>query len=483
MKKNFLTTIEITDTHVKLFQSRSSRNKRIITFCDVKPISDYTDEGIIKSLAEITRSRDIQTDHLVFVIPRRQTILKQMKLPSQNEEEIKKMVALQLVNKIPYPLEDVSYNCYILGKDGQGHAQVLVIVVHKEVSDRYLKIFEKVGLTLNRLTLSSLGILEWLEYQKRHSNIKEDGAIAVINVDATQTEICFCDHGKLFYSRGFDYGAKDLDEHTIFNIIKQCELSLAAYQKENWGPPIGVLLIVSTVPEAMHLREKLEDQMKIMTGVFAPAENVRCQKNIDLSAMRDKFGVSISVGLGVSLSDARKLVNLAPQKVHDTKQGKIRKSRWVKFIFLFPLVCILGSAILGSELYQKTAYLNKIKDQGQQIKSQLQNSRQQAQFVKAFNDEVKRRVYIADLMKSLYDLTPSEISFRSLNLDGKRNFTIQGYGETGRSVNNFQAALMKSAVFQDVSLQFSTKRKVFNTEITDFKINSRLTVAKELNND
>lgn len=483
MKKDISTVIEITDEHVKLFQSRSLRGRRVITACDVRPIREHSDEGIAKSLAGATRSLDIRPDRLVFAVPRRLTILKQMRLPSENEEEIKKMAALQLVNKMPYPLEDVSFSCYPLGKDGQGHSRVLVIVVHKEVSDRYLRIFEKAGLGLNRLTLSSLGILEWLEYQKTSAGIKEKGAAAVMDMDAARTEICFCAQGRLFYSRTFDYGSRDLDGRNVLNVIKQVELSLGAYHKEGLGPPVGEMFILSSLPQAVSFRDELERRTKLPAAVFIPSENVFCRKDMDVSAMKGAAGTAVAVGIGLSLSDVRKLANLAPQKVHDTKEGRVRKTRWAKFVFLFLIVHVLGAAILGAELYQKEAYLKELKNRVAQTKPRMQDALRQTQFVESFTGELKNRVIIAGLLDSLYDLTPPGISFRSLSLDEKRHFTIQGYGTTSRGVNDFQAALVRSPAFQEVNLRFATKRKIFNMDVTDFKIDTRLAAAEAGDDD
>jgi len=141
MKKGISTVIEITNLHVKFYQFKNIRNERTMTSFDVKPIGDYTDEKIVEILIAMLRSKNIQAEELVFVVPRRLVILKQMRLPSKNEDEIKKMVELQLINKIPYSIEDISYHCTLLVEDSTDYSQVLVIIMHKEVSDRYLKIF------------------------------------------------------------------------------------------------------------------------------------------------------------------------------------------------------------------------------------------------------------------------------------------------------------------------------------------------------
>ena len=86
---------------------------------------------------------------------------------------------------------------------------------------------------------------------------------------------------------------------------------------------------------------------------------------------------------------------------------------------------------------------------------------------------------MTDVIHELYKLTPKEISFSSLQLDEKGVLTIQGYAEASASVNSFQEKLVKSPLFTDVSLQYATKRKIFNMDVTDFKIMAQLKEEKK----
>ena len=85
----------------------------------------------------------------------------------------------------------------------------------------------------------------------------------------------------------------------------------------------------------------------------------------------------------------------------------------------------------------------------------------------------------ADLINELTSIVPEEISFRSLYLDESGGFTIHGYAQSSSSVNDFQVNLVKSSFFQDVNRQFSTKRRIFNMDVTDFKITSTLNIGEK----
>ena len=87
------TSIEITDSHVKLLQAKTQGRERVVSFCQIKAMVDFTDEEIARLLRDLAISATVVSDQLIVSIPRRLTILKQLKLPSLNESEIKKMVS------------------------------------------------------------------------------------------------------------------------------------------------------------------------------------------------------------------------------------------------------------------------------------------------------------------------------------------------------------------------------------------------------
>ena len=99
--------------------------------------------------------------------------------------------------------------------------------------------------------------------------------------------------------------------------------------------------------------------------------------------------------------------------------------------------------------------------------------------VKVVQEELGKRVVVADLIQELYRLAPPGVSFQSLYLNERGQFVIHGYAGTSASVHNFQQNLVKSVLFKAVNLEFATKRKIFNTEVTDFQITSGVNVKHD----
>lgn len=474
MKKNSPTTIEITDSHIKLFQAKTGRTRPIISACDVIPISQSSDDEIVRVLGEIVRGKNIQPDDIVVIIPRRFAIIKQMRLPSHNEAEIKKMIGLHLVNQIPYGLEDVIYDYDMLDKEPGGYSKVLVTIIHKDISRRYVGWFNRIGLPVSRLTISSFGILGWYSYQERFKKLESNQTSCIINIDQMNTEIVFCHAQRMYFSRQINYGAKDLTSDNMIGLISQTELSLNSYQKESMGPEVKKIIILSTMAEANIIRERMEQQFKVPAEIMTSLENVLCQRRINLSGIKSQPGLSLAVGLGLLLAPSKRLINLTPQEVHIHKQSKLRKKELVIAVLLLMITAASIAGVMALYLYQKIQMVNNLKDQLAATKPKVSELRRKEEFVGVFRKRLEERILIPELMATLASMTPAEISYRSLELNDRGVLSIQGYAQTGTSVNNFQSTLVRSPVFSEVNLEFATKRKIFNMEVTDFKITSKL---------
>ncbi|MBI5416035.1 MAG: pilus assembly protein PilM [Candidatus Omnitrophica bacterium] len=479
MSTNVFTAIEITDTHIKLLQAKTVRHKRVVSACDVRPISDFTDKELIDKLSEITTFLDVQRGNLTVVIPRRLAILKLMRLPSQNEAELRKIVALQLVDQIPYAVEDVVYDFVVLDKEPSGYIRLLVIVVHREISDRFFRICKEAGLQPEKFVLSSYGILHWLEHQQASPAKPVNQPALLVNIDAGHTEICFCHQHKLLFSRSVNYGARDLTADPKSGLAAQIDLSLKNYHKENMGPSIKRILVLSSLPEAGLLKGKLEEMSLIPVDFHSPSDNVLCQKDFNWTSVKNQPGLSLTVLLGIALSDGKGLFNLIPQEVRTSKRSRQRKIQWIQFVFVLALTCLLALSIPGIEFFRKIAYLRGLEEKIEKLTPEMEKIREKQQVVALLREDLGRRVSITDLLQELYRTAPADLSFQSLSLDERGRFVIHGYAETSAGVHNFQESLVKSRRFKRVNLEFATKRKIFNREVTDFQITSVINASHD----
>lgn len=474
MNKNLKSVIEITDTHVKFIQAKNVRSKPAISACELRALSHFTDDEVVKLMAECVYTKNVPQESLILVIPRRWAILRQLSLPSHQDAEIEKMLKLQLVNQTPYDIEDIIFGYELLERLPTGYSKVLVIIIQKEVAKRYLALAARCGLHPGQLYLSSNGLLDWLLFQESKKTFDIKSPIAVINVDASSTEISFINDKKMYFSRQITLGSRDLNGDSLLNYYDQLDLSFVSYKKEHMGPEPKKVFLISTVAEAVLLKDKIEKEMKIPVDVLSGTESVLGQKNINLASLKNQSGISLGVPLGFLLSEASKPVNLMPQEVRDTKKSHQRRKELIQLAVLSVLIVVVGVLSAGIKLYQKSAIVSDLEGKIALTKDKISSAEKIVDFSRKLEKELAGRPFLPDVIMELYKLAPPEVSFRSIQLVERNQFSLQGYAETGSGVTEFQTKMLKSPFFKDVSLQFATKRRIFNSEVTDFKINCRL---------
>lgn len=474
MKKGFRTILEITNTHVKLLRAKAQRGLFVVSSCQIRDLENNKGAIVEKALAEMVSQNKIEEDELIVIVPRRNIILKQISLPSHTEAELRKMIGLQLVNQVPYAREDIVFDFSVLGKDPSGYAKILVVVAHKDIINKYLKMFNEIDLVPYQLTLSSSGISNWYTEKEARVSSGDSTILSLINIDHSHSEVCFCRKGQLLFSRSINFGIRDLQPENMAAFMEQISLTFGAYKKEQMGEDIDKIIVISRSREASALKEELEKYYPKPIEILTSLSDIPCETSFDLSSFRAEEGISLISSLGFLFDNLQEQINLMPMEMLTVKRQRIKRRAIFQVIFLAILVIVFIIGAFGVGVYQDADYLKKIEKQIEGTKAEVKKAERKTQFLRFVKDNLQNRALIADVIKELYDLAPEEISFRSLNVDVKGVLTIQGFADKGVRVNQFQEALVGSVLFQEVNLKYATKRKRFKKEYIDFQIICKL---------
>jgi len=474
MKQENRTSLEITETHIKLLQAKGSRGGLTIQACDIRRLSIPSDEETTKILSVLVTQWHLRHQLVIAVIPRRFCILRHLTLPSHDDKEIQKMIGLQIINQVPYSREDIIYDYVIVKKEENGYSKVLIVIVHRDVVQRYLRMLQKVGIHPQKVTVSSLGLLRWWEHVQKKDETTEKLGTALINIDEVDSEICFCFTGHLLFSRHIQLGARELHPEHMDNFFQQIDLTIKSYQKDKMGPEIERFIVISTLAEAALLRDRLSTEYKKNVEIFSPLESLPSSLKTEHMSLWERSGYSIAVGLGIIFSDIGKLLNFVPTELKDSKMIALSRRKWLKLGTLVTVVIVLCVSILWLDVYKQDFQLSQIQNKVKMLKIEATDAEKKIQLVTFVEESIQKRVIIADIISELYRLTPDDIAFRSLSLTEQGLMTIQGFSKTRTGVNNFQNQLVNSSLFKEVTLQYASRSAMFGKELTDFKITFQL---------
>jgi Tfp pilus assembly protein PilN len=490
MAKGIITTVEITETHVKWFQARQQRSGNLLSYASIKKLEkNFTEssvEDVARVLKEITLPKEVEKEGVVVIIPRRVVILKQLSLPALAQDDLAKMIALQITNLMPYAREDVIFDFSVIEQTA-GYTKALVAIVHKDIVHKYLAAMEAVGVVVAKCVLSSIGISGWFftQQQKTKAGVGAGNlapaAVALIHIDDSHAEICFCADGKLLFSRSINGGIKDLTAGNMPMFIEQIGLTLGAYKNEGLGKEIRKIFILSKSAGASLLQEKLKEYYQVPVEAVTPLDDLSCEKNFSLSSLGASQEVAAAASFGFLLGDVSKTINLLPAAVLDTKRAHLRRRLGMRVAVMAVAAFALGVAALQMGIHQKESYLKDIKNKIKGTKSATAAAEKRIQLLRFVKEETGARLFVVDVIKELYDLTPQEISFRLVALSSQGMLDIQGFAETGAGVNLFQRRLAGSPFFKGVALENATKTRRFGQEeFTNFKITAQLAARERV---
>ncbi len=472
--------IEITDTHIKFLQVSFSGAKLLVNNCKVVEIQRYSEAEIGRVIADSFASVKISSQNIITVIPRRFIIQRHIMLPSHDDQEIKKMVGLQISKQVPYPKDDIVVDYVVLVKDPLGYSKVLVVAVHKEVVGRYLKIFKEAGRNLNILTLSSEGLLNWLAYLEKKNKQKFSQTVAIINVDLLHSEVCFFNDQKLLFSRSVNFGARDLDHERIQAFMEQIHLTMDSFANEKITGEISQILLFSSLAQISILKSRLEADYRCPVDVVNPLKEIQPRKDLTLPVAMAQQGLSIAVAVGFGIASGKKFFNLLPQEVSVSRKLQQTRREWVKIAILAGSLVVLAGFTFFAQVHKRAQYLARLDELIGISEKKVAEVKLNSERLEALREKLAPKIPVVEIVTELYHLIPASISFRSISLDEKKALTLQGIAENNADINTMQKSLVDSPLFDNVNLQYATKRKMFRgTEVTDFKITCQISASSK----
>ena len=130
------------------------------------------------------------------MIPRRLGILRQMTLPASDDIEINKMVGLQIINKVPYSREDIIYDYSIIEKRPAATPKFSLPLCTGILCSGMALLAKREFIRKDNAEFR--GIIKLAKLPKAKVPSDDKGLTVLINIDASDSEICFCQKQNCF---------------------------------------------------------------------------------------------------------------------------------------------------------------------------------------------------------------------------------------------------------------------------------------------
>jgi len=477
--KKHNTCIEIDRSYLKIVYAEVSSKDTVISKIITLPITGLSNDEISKTLSDAIATSSIKLHSVDIIISREKTMVRYLKLPAQDPDEIEDMISFEASKQIPYAQEEIISDYSILGTDSEGYTEIMLVVAHKNEANKIDEILKAAGVHAYNIRLSSEAIARWLYAVSSKDELGKKN-ICLVDIDNINTEIAIISNGILNFSRVASVGSENMLESEsarwMQRLVSEIKNSISMYIKERAesSSVVSEFLITgsgSCVEEfTSMLKVQLEEECKTVSvlSMLNIADGALGEEGVTENASVSAVCGGLFIGDGINLIE---------------KEAKKRQKISLQFKQLVSIL-ILSGVIIGVCLTLVFLQMHQKKKQLGQLKAMLKSVEPQA---KALEDKIKKVDILKsqlsegtsslDVLYNLYKLIPSAISLLDFNYDDTtRVVRFRGKSQQMSDVFKLVTILEGSDKFSKVETRSVVKRRIRRGEVVDFQIRCNFAV-------
>lgn len=476
-----LVIVDLTNNFVKIARARKVGEETHFLKVKKQKFGDNSDPEISDYIAETFKEWGIKQKNAICIVPSKLFISKNVDMPSNDPEEIEKIIDLQSGRYTPYSRDEIIIDYLCMSTAGQHYTNVLLLIVNRKLIDRYIEIFDQAGVFLSRIAVSSESMAEY--YKKIMPTIEIGGAIAGIHIDKDSCDLSIIDKNELVFVRSIPVGASHFLEdeaHARKAFTSELNKSITSYQDHGVGQMVKALVLTGLNGGIRELDRSIREEVPMMEDPNFPirmvsyANDFKIAENAGLvdeeGGPPDSFFEVISTGA----AEAALKIDFVPKEIK--LKRKFREGgREIITLGILVMTCILMFCLfLASKIYIKNNLIDQLEDTGQKIAVQarvLERASTKSRVLRNLIEYRGKGLYVFDKVTSLIS---EDIYLSEFNYDHEGNLHLVGTAETMSGVFAFVSKLEDSGYFSSVVTNETKTRKEGSREVADFDIECTL---------
>jgi len=139
-------------------------------------------------------------------------IIRYVNFPKMNEDELRRALKFEAPKHIPFSLEEVNLDSYVLKADlPDNQMLVLLAAVKKEIIAQRLKIIEGVGLRANLIDIDSIALINAFNFNRAQTQAEHE-SVALLNIGALMSNLNILENGMPRLSRDIHIGGNSFTQ-------------------------------------------------------------------------------------------------------------------------------------------------------------------------------------------------------------------------------------------------------------------------------
>jgi len=173
-------------------------------------------EQVAAAMGRAVKRSGSRLKHVALAVPGSHVISKVLAMPmGLSDRDLQTQIEMEADRHIPYPLDEVNMDFYVLGPTGEGSEQVNVLLAacRKEIVDDYVAVAEGAGLIPQVVDIETYAMEN--AYSLIARNMAGGGmekTVVMMDVGATTTTINVMHNNRSVYTRDHTFGGRQLTE-------------------------------------------------------------------------------------------------------------------------------------------------------------------------------------------------------------------------------------------------------------------------------
>lgn len=463
--KKAIFVYQVTEGYLKVIKCLAHNSKKEFPGLEKEAISaEIDDNKLARKLRERLDKLGYANNPLIISLPRSSAAIRRVKIPAQEPKELKKIISLQAPTYLPYPASELITAYQVISQDKEGYTEVNLIIAHKDVVERHLKILKELNVKEFSVNLSSFGICNL------YGNIKQDAASSamVADIDSESVELAVISHKKLLFSRYFKLDRRKSGWEALF--IDEIKKTSDVYVKERQEEPPREIIILGKPESAEGFARLLDKEAGLSAQALSYYEKLILPANV-LERLSDSDASFASL-FGLGMEKVEDSLNLLPQDIKDRISGSLqRREIYRSGLLILGTVLALGLGI-NRDLDNKARYLSGIKRELNKISGEASLLEEKEKRLEALLRRAQKSVTALDTLYELHRIIPDDIQLVNFNYEEDNQLILRAEAPELNSVLAFVSVLEGSSAFDkfNVKVRYASKKKTQASEVVAFEI-------------
>lgn len=458
-------SIEIGEEYLKIVAAkRTGRQSRIVN-CLTVSILTLNSNDIQAAIGRFFSANKYKPLTVELCLPRNFVTARNLHLPSELPEEITKMINLSVSRIVPYKKEEVTFSYRLSGKDTMEYTRIVLAIVQNELIRKQIKVVEKNGVLVDRVTLSSYGI--WQRVLELYRNqIKQGELCLILDVDTTFTDFIIFDTENLLFTHNIAIKIKELNtELGLKKFLGEARQTLLMFNSEEVEKKTTKIFLSGKVAEG--LKKVIEDELTIpVTIVPSPIpEEVWKKKGREISEETSLTAVSNMI----FADNSRRLVLELPELQLRKSMREKTKGLIIIGSVVACFLLLLTLIFLGRE-HNKQLYLNEIMEFSERLEKDTEGILHKVNRNKVVQDYINTRSVPLYVIYRLQRSISETIAINFISIDDENKIILRGQAIQLSEIFGLVTQLEKVSNFKNVQTNYTRKVKVTDGSATDFEL-------------